>query len=386
MARQIRSNPLETRANRLKLPVAWKPVFVKIGAGLSLGYRRNQTAGTWVLRIADGKGGSSTRAIGHADDFDKDDGQTFLTFFQAQDMARKLADGPVIVKPLTVQEAVDNYLVVLRSKNEHTEYDTKLRLKKHFLPHFKDKLVSSLTKTQLEQWLAGLVVKSDDPEEVRKSKDSANRVLSMIKATFNHAMADSSNNLKDDAWRFVRPFKSVGQPRSIRYSNEEVLRIIACAPDKATANLIEAAYHTGTRYGEITSAKVASLDLVKRDWKVVGKTGSRTIKLQRTAVEFFRGMIEGKAGGDLLFTMANGLPWKASDQTRPFKAALKAAGLPTDGSLYGLRHTYISRSIEAGIGPTVIAKNCGTSVRMIERTYSHLTDENERAFIDQLDA
>ena len=74
MARSARSAKLETRSTRLKLPVAKKPVFVKIGPSIGLGYRRNQTAGTWVVRVADGKGGNWTKAIGAADDFDNSDG------------------------------------------------------------------------------------------------------------------------------------------------------------------------------------------------------------------------------------------------------------------------------------------------------------------------
>ena len=68
MARSTRSTKLETRSARLRLPVAKKPVFVKIGPSVGLGYRRNQTAGTWVARVADGKGGNWTKAIGTADD------------------------------------------------------------------------------------------------------------------------------------------------------------------------------------------------------------------------------------------------------------------------------------------------------------------------------
>jgi hypothetical protein len=75
MARNIRSNQLESRTNRLKFTIAKKPVFVRIGPGISLGYRRNKTAGTWVLRVADGRGGGKTSAIGHADDYDEPDGQ-----------------------------------------------------------------------------------------------------------------------------------------------------------------------------------------------------------------------------------------------------------------------------------------------------------------------
>jgi len=40
------SSTLETRSARLKLPIAKKPLFVKIGHGVGLGYRRNRTAGT----------------------------------------------------------------------------------------------------------------------------------------------------------------------------------------------------------------------------------------------------------------------------------------------------------------------------------------------------
>lgn len=179
MARQIRSN-LETRTNRLKLPVAWKPIFVKIGAGISLGYRRNQTAGSWVLRIANGKGGHSTQGIGHADDYADADGQTFLTYFQAQDKARRLATQPNTVKLLTVAEATENYLNVLTARNANSAHETRLRLQKHFLHQFGEKTVASLTKTMLEQWQSSLVAKSNNSEVVRKSKDSSNRILGMV--------------------------------------------------------------------------------------------------------------------------------------------------------------------------------------------------------------
>src|SRR5215469_3249355 len=91
MARRARGAGLETRSSRLKLPVAKKPVFVKIGVGIGLGYRRNATAGTWVARVSDGKGGNWTKAIGTADDFDEAEGKVILDFWQAQDQARAIA-------------------------------------------------------------------------------------------------------------------------------------------------------------------------------------------------------------------------------------------------------------------------------------------------------
>src|SRR5919109_630020 len=112
MARNARAPKLETRGARLKLPIAKKPIFVKIGPGLGLGYRRNATAGTWVVRVADGAGRNSTKAIGTADDFADADGQDVLDFWQAQNRARNIArtvargdDGT----PATIASALDRY-------------------------------------------------------------------------------------------------------------------------------------------------------------------------------------------------------------------------------------------------------------------------------------
>jgi hypothetical protein len=121
MARSVRATKLEIRTVRLKFPVAKKPVFQRIDDGISLGYRRNATAGTWVLKLPDGKGGATTKAIGKADDYDDADGTTVFTFWQAQDRARDLArptaaDAPASI-PTTIGQAVKDYLAWLETKN-----------------------------------------------------------------------------------------------------------------------------------------------------------------------------------------------------------------------------------------------------------------------------
>jgi len=327
-----------------------------------------------------------TSAIGHADDYADADGQNFLTFFEAQDKAKSMArttnDGRIL-KPITVGEAAANYLQVLTVKNARTAYDTRLRLEKHFLPKFREKPVANLTKTILDNWLASLVVKSDAAEDIRKSKDTANRVLSMVKALLNHAIRDQSLGLKDDSpWRLVRPFNQVSKPRDTRYTDDEVRKIINGAKDRSAASLIKGAFLTGARYGEMIQSLVSSVDLEAKAWAVRGKTGGRTILLQKSAVEFFGSLIEGRSADDFLFRRSDGRRWKKSDQTRPFKEALSAAGLPGQGSIYALRHTYISSAIEGGVPLTVISRNCGTSVRMIEQTYAKLLNEKERSFIE----
>ncbi len=387
MARKVRNGVLENRTQRLKLPVAKKPIFVRIGPGLSLGYRRNQTAGTWVLRLADGQGGAKTSAVGRADDYDEADGADFLNYWQAQDRAKALArrgsDAPGF-KPVTVRVAAETHLKWLTAKNPRTAADTRGRLEKHFLPQFGGKLVASLTKTMLDGWRASLVAKSGDAERTRRSKDSANRVLSMVKALLNHAVRDPANGLTDDsAWRLVKPFHGVSKAREVRYTDEEVRRLVDSAPDEATASLITGAFLTGARYGELAEARVAHFDPRSRTLRVnVGKTGGRTIILQTSAAEFFSRLANSRVAQDFLFVRSDGSRWKRSDQTRPIKDVLRRAGLPEDGSLYALRHTYVSRAIEGGVPLNVIAENCGTSVRMIEKTYAKVLAEKRRDFIE----
>ncbi|MEN9753736.1 MAG: hypothetical protein RLZ07_118, partial [Pseudomonadota bacterium] len=139
MVRRIRNTSLETRSQRLKLPIAKKPLFVRIGQGVSLGYRRNQTVGTWVLRVSDGKRGNWTKSVGFADDHDEADGEKVLTFWQAQDRAKALANshaGNSRKTPLTIGEAAEAYLQSLAARNTRSEYSTRGRLEKKFLVHF----------------------------------------------------------------------------------------------------------------------------------------------------------------------------------------------------------------------------------------------------------
>ena len=107
MARKLRSNRLENRTNRLKLPVQGKPHdFTAIERGLAVGYRRNRTDGTWVAR----RSNDWTKAIGLADDYQEADGERVLTWFQAIDKARKLVHGDAKAdKPPTVDDGLTDY-------------------------------------------------------------------------------------------------------------------------------------------------------------------------------------------------------------------------------------------------------------------------------------
>jgi site-specific recombinase XerD len=244
--------------------------------------------------------------------------------------------------------------------------------------------VADLTKTQLDGWKASLVKKSDDNEVVRKSKDSANRVLTMLKAFLNHAWNDEKNAIpSDQAWRKVKPFKDVARPRDVRFSPPQARKLIDNIADPKFAKLVEGGYATGGRYEELIGAKVAHFDQNGRMLTVSGKTGSRPIILQTSAVKMLARLTSGRPSDEFIFVKEDGSRWKPSDQVRPMKKAIRKAKLDARGCFYALRHAYISEAIENNVPLTVIAENCGTSVRMIEETYAKVLFEKKRDFVEQ---
>ena len=99
---------------------------------------------------------------------------------------------------------------------------------------------------------------------------------------------------------------------------------------------------------------------------------------------FFRTLSQDKLPGAWLFLKDNGEPWGKSHQHRPMKEAVKAAKLPRDTVFYSLRHYHISKALIAGLPVQVIAENCGTSVRMIEKHYGKFMPKDRRRLLNQV--
>src|ERR1700752_252495 len=94
MARKVRYSALESRSARLKLQVRRRPYpGPSLARGVSLLYKRNGTNGTWVLKASDGHGAYWTKGFAFADDFEDSNAKNILTFYEAQDAAKKLARG-----------------------------------------------------------------------------------------------------------------------------------------------------------------------------------------------------------------------------------------------------------------------------------------------------
>lgn len=384
MARPTLDYDTRTKTARGKLAPRPKPYYRQIGPGRALGYLRIEgRAGSWVVREWIG-GDYRYRTLGHADDAVRADGRDVLTF----EHATRAALAPHAVVPvgrLTVKDALARYFVNFAARSKHgriTENWANLRI----VPTLGDYRVDRLTKTQIEKWLAGLVrADPEDPDARRQAQGTANRILSILKAALNEAFSDDANGLPSDtAWRRVKPFRNVGGARQEHFEASQVRLLVAKAAtfDRCFANLLEVAYLTGARLGELAGANVRDFDADNGTLRVNGKTGPRSVTMTSETVATLRRITRDRLPAAPLLPRADGERWR-NTQHRPMQRALALAELPLAASFYTLRHSYISRAIEGGMPLSLIAENCGTSLSMIQKNYAKVLARTRRDTIQK---
>lgn len=404
MARHVRNAKLDTRTARGKLPPRREPYWTALGKGRALGYRKGAKGGTWIARLRDEETGKQQyEALGSADDTADADGVGFLSYRQAQDEAvrwfeqrTKELRGDLIEHegPFRVRDACALYLDAYnagrtRKGNARNADRLEPTINAHILPRLGDVEVARLSKKRVEEWLNQVATTpprlrtkegnaprfrelDSSPEARRRRKSTANRTLNVLKAVLNHAHREGLVP-SDDAWRLVSPFREADTAR-VRYLTDDEARRLVNACDPEFRPLVLAALHTGARYGELTA-------LVREDFNPEAgtlfiersKSGKpRHVVLTTEGAAFFRALAARAKPGQHLIRKAGDRPWNRSEQHRPMKDAVEAAGIEPV-TFHELRHTYASRMVMKGAPLAVVAAQLGhADTRMAEKHYAHL--------------
>jgi site-specific recombinase XerD len=395
MARKPRSAQTETRTNRLKLPVRRKPYFTAIAPGIRLGYRRNQGAGTWSVKGADGKGGSWVKVFAVADDYQDADGSTVLTYWQAIDKARAVAGGDNSAKsvaansdpPLTVAEALANYSADLKRRNGDGLNVT--RVQHHLPPALANKMVAELTTDDLSDWRDGLRNKG-------LADASADRSGRSLKAALNFAAKADHRITNRAAWRDgLAKLPDSEVARNAILSDDEVRRLAAAAYkiDPAFGLWIEVHAITGARTSQIERLVVADLQdngATPRLMMPSSRKGRRKRPQPPKPIPISPSLAKAlrRAAVDRARTAPLVVPPGGETLLRRWlKRAVKAAGLPAGTTLYALRHSSIVRQLLRGVPARIVASVHDTSIVMLERNYSaqisdHADALTRRALLD----
>ncbi|WP_299948571.1 site-specific integrase [uncultured Microbulbifer sp.] len=155
---------------------------------------------------------------------------------------------------------------------------------------------------------------------------------------------------------------------------------------------MDIAVYTGIRPGtEMENLTWGDLSLKQQHDKVVfyitvrkGKTtkhtGARRVVCREEvlwAIERLRERFPNRKPKDLLFQLEDGTT--TSETSRAFDKLLIENELKESPggkrTLYSLRHTYITWQLMNKVPAQIIAKQCGTSIQMLEQHYSHVMPE-----------
>jgi integrase len=376
------------------LPIAKKPLFVPIGHGISLGYRRNQGPGTWVHRKADGRGGHWTKAIAVADDLTDADGNTVLDFWQASERARTLAGGnDDNGKLITVAQALDRYEADLEAHGGDT--DNAARVRRDLSNALASKTIALLTARDLRHWRNTLTKRGLSPASI-------NRSASAFKAALNLAADTDERIVNQRAWKKgLARIPDATAARNVVLSELEVRAIIdgAYLVSDEFGLLVEVAAVTGARVSQLARLEVGDLQASRDDPRLMipsSRKGSGQKRILRRPVPIpsdlaarLQRVAHGRAERAPLLTRSHdGGAWRKSNHTRFFWRAAAHAGLdPSVATIYALRHTSITRQLIANVPIRIVAVLHDTSITQIEATYSaHITDFSDavwrRALLD----
>ena len=376
-----------------------EPYWKLIDGGMHIGYRKGKNKSSWMARFRSENGRYKKTVIALSDDVQDADGIQILNFSQAQEAARKWfslqghVEAGLGLSPAkghyTISAVMDEYVEWYRNHRKGLS-QVQYAINAHIKPELGNIDVTKLTPAKLRSFhekLAGTPArlrtapgkkqnyKGDlkDPDEIRRRKATANKILTIVKSALNRAYSDG-HIASDESWRRIKPFRGVDAP-IIRYLDETECRRLVRACDEHFSHIVQGAILTGCRYGELTGMKARDYNPDSGTVHVVTSKNSkaRHVILTDEGRVFFASLIRGKKPDDLIFVKSDGKLWGRAHQFRRLKDACEAAKIEPAISFHILRHTYASQLAMRGTPLAVIAAQLGHSdTRMTEKHYAHL--------------
>ena len=376
------ASQINTENKRNKLAVNHNPYWENISRGRFLGFRKGPRNTSWMARVTkDGKFRATT--------FKKSDEWDYETALKAaNEWFTQMVGVDIDAPEITLEDAVTTY-----EKEKSIEKSPKYakenanRLRKHLSKTIKKTQIRQLTTAQIKQFRDNMVENSDDAETVRKSKVSANRVLNLLKAVLNMAYMSGRISTKAE-WERVKPFEDVSEARKLYMTDQQVNDFLKVTTG-AFNTLCRVCILTGNRVGSLSHALVKDLDLQEKTIRLESRKGTGKVKtfdcyLSDEAFRFFKALAKDKLPKAHLLTDDSGEPWQKNGYRRTLLKAKIESRMPSDFDMYAFRHYYISKALLAGMQAKVVADNCGTSVRMLEKHYAKFMGSDRRAMMNSV--
>jgi len=377
--------------DREKLSPRREPYWQKISKGCYVGYRKMTFSGdgTWLARcLLDGEKKQSFKPLGEFSDLSE-----YKRFDAAQELAgiwfKHLGKGGSN-KAETIKEVCERYAEHLNDKGKvATAKDVQRRFNAYVLNNAKlaNTELQKLTPPMLAKWrreLAKTPTKAGGNRGGERSSSSLNRDMTCFRSALNLALQEGlcTSNF---AWREkLKQIDNADNKRDV-YLDLPQRRTLAAKAPADLARLIQALSLLPVRPGALAQLKVGDYDRRLKTLHIgKDKTGARTIALPDNTAQFFATLCASRMPNLPLLTRADGKAWNKDSWKKPIKAAVKAAELAEDITLYALRHSTITDLVHGGLDLLTVGQVSGTSQRMIEKHYGHLVSEQSRKALAML--
>lgn len=270
----------------------------------------------------------------------------------------------------TVRQLVDDFLA-----------DAKGRCKPESMAVYKSALTRFAGKFGTR---AAATLRPTEAEEFANKKEwsvsTRSTFLSAIVTAFRWAVR--SGLLSSNPLNGLRkpPCGSRGASAVINRKQFEALHAAATGPFRG---FLMGLWLTGCRPGELAALRADDVDFeggvaTLTNHKTAGSTGRpRHIYLSPEAVKLFTAQADANTRGPL-FRNSWGNAWNRFTLQKAMAAARKRAGLPKTVVCYGLRHSFATAALVAGIPDATVAALLGhRGTVMLHRHYSHLTSQSQ---------
>lgn len=372
------ANVIDSKTKRDRLAARREPYWERLSKGSSVGYRKLENGdGRWIARWRDEEGKQRYRALGNFESFDD-----AAKAARAWVLSCEQGASPQVT---TIKEACEAYVASLEAEGRRdTARDAKGRFARLIYTASIGKLaIDKLKASHIQKWMNDQIEDDEeaDDEDIRRSKDSANRNLATFKAALNMAM-NHRLVATDAGWKTVKAFPKVSSRRKDAFLNLEQRTALLKACPADLKLLVKAMLLTGARPGELANLSAADFDKRLGCLTLSGKTGRRTVAISTAAATFLSEINKDKIAAAPMLTDSFGQRWNKDSWKKIFKEAVTSAELPVAVVMYSLRHTAISEMVLAGMDSFIVAKLTGTSVAMIEANYGHLKHSVVTAKLD----
>ena len=296
-----------------------------------------------------------------------------------------------------VQDLIDRYLKEHVTRlSPMNAADQNSMMAKLIAPHWGKKLVTDITKADVEKLLAKIAEGRARPHKAKPNNRArklqppkptpvrANRVGEVLRKMFNLAI--------EWGWREDNPangfYRRVENPRERFLTKAEIDRLalaLDADPDQRAAGIIRICMLTGARVGEVRQARFEQFNLELGIWSKPAattkqrKTHRVPISEDVAAIVRQRQLLVPK-GNPWLFP--GDVPGQPVKEIRRFwLRAQKQAGIG-DARIHDLRHTFASLLVSGGASLEMIGKLLGHTQMQTTQRYAHLLDAPLRAGLD----